>query len=240
MNKINKLYDDFVGMGLNSHIVGGLSIGMWPAEISKLLYATLEAPKGEVCCIGSHNGGSECVIGLAKEFKKDYEKIFSVDLCFGEYYDLCISRLKYRCPNQEVVKWTMNSCDFGNFYGEFTGYKKSIGLALVDGYHSFKQAILDTEQILPYLKSGGIILYHDCGPEPSKVGLHKFIDIDKIDESEDFYISEALGYLLETYEYLEEFQLPDYPCKHFRETGLTQWKRGTTSPVNSLYALRLK
>ena len=56
---------------------------------------------------------------------------------------------------------------------------------------------------------------------------------------EDFRVDEAIFDILmdhKDFELMERSK--EYDCEHFQETQLTEWVRGTTSPFNSLAAIR--
>jgi hypothetical protein len=232
--------EDFVGCGINYHIVNGNSVGLWPEEQYRLALAQIQAPTGNSVVLGSHNGASEVLLGLANRINHNKDeipqKIFGVDIKFGEYRNLNLSRLKSRYPEQEVISWEMDSKDFGEVYGEFT--QEPIGLALLDSYHSFKHVISEFAAIKPYLINDSIVLFHDASPKFPKKDLYKVGEIDILDNSENFLIDEAISFILQNEPDFEEFEIPGPKCEHFQETGLTKWVRGTTSPFNSLAAIK--
>lgn len=238
LDTVDMLYEHFVGMGFNSHIVGGLSSGLWPEETKRLMYAQLIAPKGHSVVLGSHNTTAEGALALCKKYKKDDSNIFGVDLKFGEYSELCAIRSNNRCPEQPIIRWQMNSAEFGATYGDFT--QETIGLVLIDSYHSFKHIISEFNSIKPYLMEGSIVLFHDNSDIYPKRGLPYNYESAIMDDSENFLCDEAMSYILDNNPDFEEIELPGPKCEHYQETGLTKWVRGTTSPFNALGVIRLK
>ena len=221
-----RIYDEFIGCGIGVHIPNGNSVGMWPEECKRLIWAELNSPKLPSVVIGSHNGASEVLIGLTKVAKGDNSEIISVYLNFADFYELNIKRLKSRC-NNDIRKLQINSSELDKHL------ISEIGFALIDGYHSFQQVITDTEVLLPNLTAGSILAYHDCGPKFPKRGIEGY----PTQSGEDFYIDEAINKLLEN-KPLKEIDLKyGMECFHPIETGLNSWVRGTTSPFNSLFLL---
>lgn len=243
---IEDILEDFVGCGINYHVVNANSVGLWPEEQYRLVWAQLNSPIGNSVVLGSHNGASEVIIGLSNIYKigshKVPTKIFGVDIKFGEYRDLNLSRLKSLYPEREVISWEMDSKDFGKQYGEFQkrcfGKEEPIGLALLDSYHSFKHVISEFAAIKPYLMKDSIVLFHDASPKFPKKDLYRIGEHDILDNSEDFMIDEAISFILQNEPDFEEFEIPGPKCEHFQETGLTKWVRGTTSPFNSLASIK--
>lgn len=232
---IEKLYEKFVGMGLGTHIPNNNSCGLWPLEVQRLMWAELNQPNKVSVIIGSHNGASELAIGIVKDYKGDKSNIISVDICFGDYYELNRNRLKNRL-GIELVKWEMDSREFRDTYGLFTN--EPVGLAFLDGYHSYNFVISDFLQIKDFLIKDSIVAFHDCCPRYPKRGLHK-LPVENIGKDEDFLVSEGISAILEMNPEMSEIDLKlGLDCYHCIETGLTEWVRGTTSPKNSLFFLK--
>jgi hypothetical protein len=42
--------------------------------------------------------------------------------------------------------------------------RRMVDVALIDGLHTYQQSLTDVFNILPYLRSNGVILLHDCSP----------------------------------------------------------------------------
>ena len=82
--------------------------------------------------------------------------------------------------------------------------------------------------------------FHDVSPE-IKERLNDEVDFESLFKSttEDFRLDEAINYVLKNN---KDFMFLDIPVKrnirHFKETHLTNWVRGTTSPFNSFAAIR--
>lgn len=236
---IEKLYEKFVGMGLGTHIPNGNSGGMWPEECKRLLWAELNSPNLTSLVIGSHQGSSELLLGIAKDYKNDKSPIISVDLCFGDYYDLNMKRLISKYPDTKIIKWEMNSSDFSECYKKQIEVlhlnNKTLGLVLYDGFHSMKQTLIDWGQTFPYYTKGTIGCFHDCGPNFPKRGSHE-LPIENIGKEEDFLMDESISLILNKYPEISEIDLKlGFSCYHPMETGLEHWVRGTTSPYNSLF-----
>lgn len=232
---ISKLYADFVGMGLNSHFPGPNTIGMWPEEIMRLMWCELNSPKLPSVVIGSHNCGSELVIALCKNVKGDNSPVIGIDIKFGDFADLNIKRVKSRV-NGDIIKWEIDSGRFGEMFHEFTN--RGIGLALIDGYHSYEKCLDDFKQVDQFLTSNSICLFHDCSPIYPKRG-QKLPD-NFVGESEDFRMDEAIDTILQSPDF-EELEIPvGDKCDRRKEAQRPEWIRGQTSPFNSLFAINIK
>ena len=232
---IDILYEKFVGMGLGTHIPNGNSLGQWSQEIKRLMWAELNSPSKNSVVIGSHNMGAELALGIVKDYKNDKSEIISVDIQFGDYYDLNQARLKGKF-GIETVKWEMNSDQFMDTYNLYTN--ESIGLVFIDGYHKYSSIILDFCQVKDFLVKDSIVAFHDCCPNFPKRGTHK-LPVENIGKDEDFLCSEALSAILEVNPEYNEIDLKlGMDCYYPERTGLKTWVRGTTSSFNSLFLIQ--
>jgi hypothetical protein len=48
---------------------------------------------------------------------------------------------------------------------------KQVDVALIDGLHTYEQALRDIENTLPFLRDDGVIVVHDCNPARKLIGL---------------------------------------------------------------------
>jgi hypothetical protein len=207
------------------------------------MWCQFQAPVANSVVIGSHNGGSELVIGLVKAYiqkstNSTYEDIFSIDIKFNDFYDLAISRLKKRVI-ADIIEWEMNSNDFAIRYKNYTD--DPIGLVFIDGFHSFKQCLSDFLQIKDFLMSGSIVCFHDASPIFPKIGLHIQIDLNKLNNiEEDFEIDAAISWILQEFPEFIELEIPlGQNCDRRRETGRQNWEKCKTSSYNSLFGIVL-
>lgn len=232
--QINELYDQFVGFGLNSHLPGPNTVGLWREEIQRLMWAHSESPDGNSVVIGSHNGGSEIALGLSKLISK----VISVDINYGEFYTLNTKRLKSKiCCDTLPLK--TNSSDFRRVYLEAAPDNLDIGFAFLDGFHSYRQTLVDFEQIKDFLAPGAIVGFHDCSPKFPKKGSVLPDNFKEVPGFEDFYIDEAISKILEDNPGFEEYNVPiGLDINYSRITGRPSWIRGATSSFNSLFFLR--
>lgn len=231
---IDRLYEDFVGFGLNSHFPAP-SIGLWKEECQRLMWCEYMSPSENSIVIGSHNGGSELLLALVKNYKNDHSDIFGVDIHFNEYYDLMIQRLKNRI-NINVAGWEINS---NNFNERYKGIDQSIGLAFIDGFHSFKKCYDDFLQVKDYMIKGSVCCFHDCSPKYPKLGSQYDLYFDQLDDiTEDFEIDACIGHILEQFPEFQELPIPiGNECDRRREAQRDKFIKGQTSPFNSLFAI---
>lgn len=235
---LDKLYEDFVGFGLNSHFPAP-SIGLWKEECQRLMWCEYMSPGENSIVIGSHNGGSELLLALVKNYKnersfKKWSDIYSVDVHFNDYYDLMIQRLKNRMI-ADIVEWEMDSKNIKKRY-EHEGHP--IGLAFIDGFHSFKKCYDDFLQVKDYMGKDSICCFHDMSPAYPKRGLHKDLDLGSLGDNEDFEIDACVSYVLEQHPEFQELSIPvGNECDRRREAQRDKFIKGQTSPFNSLFAI---
>ena len=69
----------------------------------------------------------------------------------------------------------------------------TIDLAFIDGDHSKEGVKKDLEAIFPKMKSGGVILCHDCSPDtPTLEGVSEFCLVQNVDEVVGFRCSSII------------------------------------------------
>lgn len=231
---IEEIYQDFVGFGLNSHFPAP-SVGLFPEELKRLIWCELENPNRNSVVLGSHNGGAELVLGLVKQYKKDTSHIFSVDIKFSDFYELSRKRLKQK-TGIELVKWEINSAEFGEVYHDFTS--DNLGLVLIDSFHSFRHAYHEFLGIKDLMVENGLVLFHDTSPAFPKKGIYYEEDLIN-DTSENFYIDECMSFIIDKHSEYTDYRIPICETMNrSRETQIPKWKRGTTSPEMALFALQ--
>lgn len=231
---IEEIYQDFVGFGLNSHFPSP-SVGLFPEELKRLIWCELENPNKNSAVLGSHNGGAELVIGLVKQYKKDNSQIFSIDINFSDLYELSRKRLKQK-TGIELVKWAINSAEFGEIYHDFTN--DNLGLVLIDSFHSFKHVYEEFSGIKDLMVEDGLVLFHDTSPVFPKKGIYYEEDLLN-DTSENFYIDECMSFIIDKHPEYTDYRIPICETmKRCQETQLQHWVRGKTSPQMALYALQ--
>src|SRR5690349_19752036 len=49
--------------------------------------------------------------------------------------------------------------------------RHGIDVALVDGNHTYAQALRDVENVLRYLRDDGVVVVHDCNPASATIGV---------------------------------------------------------------------
>ncbi|MEB4212029.1 class I SAM-dependent methyltransferase [Mycobacterium sp. 94-17] len=59
------------------------------------------------------------------------------------------------------------------FFAGETGLLESRGIdvALIDGNHTYAQALRDVENTLRYLRDDGVVVVHDCNPASARIGV---------------------------------------------------------------------
>jgi predicted O-methyltransferase YrrM len=245
---IYPILEEFDTFGIKSHMPPNF-IGLWKEEQKDLVWTALQCDKcGDFVEIGAANGGSAVLLCLVKKYLQAYNHVISVDVNFTRWFDYNIAAGNFEDISRKLQ---INSLFFQK---EYVGIQ--IGLVFIDGWHSFKQVLTDFIQVAPYLTKTSIIAFHDISPQmycqyaPEYIqslyhNLHKNNDelYNRLmnDESENFYLDEAVAEILITN---PDFQLIDIPNKekgkHFVETGLTEYTRGKTSPFNSLVCIQRK
>jgi predicted O-methyltransferase YrrM len=213
---------------------------MWPNEQECLVWCALQANQSNNWMeIGSFCGGSAILLALVKKARDTY-KVFSVDNNFNPLFDYNVyTRGKF---NGLVEKIECNSQDILQHYNE------PLSLIFLDGWHSFSAIINEFNLLKPLMTPDCIIGFHDVSPLMTK---HDECHISKMhttamqewnslinSREQDFRLDEAIATICVQ----NGYQIIDIPVRnnetHFQETGLTEWVRGTTSPVNSFTAIQ--
>jgi len=241
------ILEEWERIGMQIHTLPNAA-GMWTEELEYLAYLCGQCDFNKNWVeIGSFCGSSACLMNLVRESKENpgTGKIISVDLDFKPMFDININRLSYQNLNQKLE---INSSDFANKYrlqdwSQIKSNTTEISFAFIDGFHSYQQVITDFEQVLPFLSKDAIVAFHDASPfmfdDGHKDHCHSEGGWEMGDGIEDFRVDEAIFDILMDHKDFELMQRPpEYDCEHFQETGLTEWVRGTTSPFNSLVAIR--
>lgn len=143
------------------------AIGLWRNEQESLLWMALNAnPKCDFMEIGSFCGGSMALMCIGKQYHNTNTKVLSVDRNFIE---------KYRYDELAYEMFVKNSSKFPNMSimlpyesNDLKDYKpeRKISFAFIDGWHSFKGALLDFETVLPWLTDDALIAFHDTAQQP--------------------------------------------------------------------------
>lgn len=233
-NAVLDAMDEFELYGLLPHGLPN-AIGMWPNEQECLAWCALNSDVGNFLEIGAFCGGSAVILGICMRQMNRDNLVYSVDIDFGAYnmYDFNISRAKLDKYVQKI------ECDSSILGEKYTGDK--ISVCFIDGYHSFSQILIDFEQVQPHLTDNAYVLFHDVSPniyDKSYLESLKGYNVESVNE--DFRLDEAVSVILNKN---SEYSLINNPMydktdSHFRETGLQQWRRGTTSPFNSICAIQ--
>jgi predicted O-methyltransferase YrrM len=239
--KPEPIVEQFELLGILPHTKPN-AIGLWPNEQLCLVWSALQCAKNKNWLeIGSFCGGSTILLGLTIEYYDNFGKqgkIIAVDSAFDPMFDLNVKRSKLR----NIEKLQINSLELLQHYTD------PIGFAFIDGWHSFRNVIKEFEVISNIIDDDGIIAFHDVSPQMTSHD-QKYIDLcyehakqnwDQLmnDETQNFRLDEAISVICIDFGY----KVLDIPVrkdiKHERETGLTTWVRGTTSPFNAYTAIR--
>ena len=233
MKEVEEIIDEFDTYGINTHMLPN-AIGMWPNEQECFVWSALTSEKGDFLEIGSFCGGSAVLMGLVIRNTKRSDKVYSVDIDFNIHnmYDMNIKRAGLGNICQPIQ---YDSSKIGSVYKG-----NPVSFLFIDGWHSFKQVMIDFEQMKPFLTENATVMFHDVSPYIyDKSYLSQLENYNNYSDEEDFRLDEALAVILKEN---KDFKLIKNPMqksvKHFDETGLTQWVRGKTSPFNSICTIR--
>lgn len=240
MCTIETIVNKFDTYGILPHHLPN-AIGMWENEQECMVWTALQCdPKSTWVEVGAFCGGSAILLGLTKK----HPILFSIDNNFKPIFDQNV--YKRAKLNNIVQKLEINSLDFLYHYD-----KPDIGFVFLDGYHSFSMVLREFEMLQPLLLPDAIIGFHDVSPMMYTNSNQTHIrdcyeyacnNYDMLMNSveQDFRLDEVISYICIKYDY----KIIDIPVRnndtHFKETGLQQWVRGTTSPLNSYTAIRKK
>lgn len=238
---IEAVMDKFERLGILPHTLPN-AIGMWPNEQECLVWTVSQcAPEEDWLEIGSFCGGSSVLLGLARQCMRAEGNVIAVDKAFNPMFDYNVGRsgvadqiVKVQCDSRKLLQH----------------YNDLISFAFIDGFHSFKQVIHDFEVINGIIDEGGVIAFHDVSPmmhthnQAHMDILYKYVEDNwnslMSGNEQDFRIDEAIALICKDFNY----EIIDIPVrqdiKYFKETQLTEWVRGQTSPFNSFTAIRKK
>ena len=127
-------------------------------------------------------------------------------------------------------------------------YNEPLSFIFLDGWHSFSTIINEFNLLQHLMTDDCIIGFHDVSPtitkhDPGHIMKYYTIAMSEFDtlmnsKEQDFRLDEAISYICMKYGY----RIIDIPVRndetHFPETHLTEWVRGTTSPLNSFTAIK--
>lgn len=241
--KPDPVVERFEKLGILPHTKPN-AIGMWPNEQLCLVWCAMQCdPNKHWLEVGSFCGGSTILLGYARDAFDGSGEIFAVDLAFNPMFNLNMKRSGLR----KIYKVQCDSCDLLLHYPHGP---KSLGFAFLDGYHSFRNVVREFESVMCATSDDAIIAFHDCSPKMWKHDTNYINETNNQvlarydtlmqDETENFFIDEAIAYICVQYGY-EIIDIPiREPLAYFKETGLTGWVRGKTSPHNAFTAIRKK
>lgn len=238
---ITGLIYEFEKFNIKTHAPNQNSCGMWFNEREVLLWAALNSPQtsSNWVEIGSNHGGSSVLLCLASNLLPHQPILHTVDIEYGQFFDQNISNGGFWNKVRKI-------CGTSRTFKEC--YSKPISFAFIDGFHSFKWVVEDFENIKDNLVDGAYIAFHDCSPhiikennisykeaclKSAQENYSKWME----DQSHNFLVDEAICYLQNKYR-LEHVLVPIRKYEFYpKETGLSKWEKGTTSPYNSLEIL---
>tara|TARA_R110002167_G_scaffold97948_12_gene258023 strand:+ start:551 stop:1327 length:777 start_codon:yes stop_codon:yes gene_type:complete len=250
-NLIPKIHGEFNRFKIKSHMLPN-AIGMWPNEQQCFLWMLLNSnPEHNWMEIGSFCGGSASLMCLARrEMDNRPNSVYSVDCNFNKY--MALSGTQSYAGHDAMAMFDYNVYGQGGFIdlcNKVECYSDDIpenyndgkvGFLFIDGFHSFKQVVNDFRTVLPYMSDDAIVAFHDVSPDIEHTSKEN-IEYDDFfnSDTEDFFLDEAINYILKEH---TDFRFLDIPVKqdikHYKETGLTSWVRGKTSPFNAVAAIR--
>ena len=226
------IFRKFGQYGLQSHNPNN-GIGLWQEEQELLLTLTNDCEN--YLEIGSHNLGSAILVETQARVNKTKRKVTAVDLKFSPW-----AAINHKRAGSNVCMWECDSSRLKELHE-----MNNLDFVFIDGYHSFRQVLIDFNQVQDSLTDDAIIAFHDTSPKLNNdewvAERREFVysHYDELieDESENFYIDEAILKICDL-----GYELIDcgIECYHPRETGLTGWIRGTTSPSSAIWAIRKK
>jgi predicted O-methyltransferase YrrM len=234
---IDNIIDQFDLLGIIPHTLPN-AIGMWPNEQECLIWCASQCdPNQDWLEVGAFCGGSAILLGLTQKYLNGNGKVLTVDIDFRDIFDLNLKRSGLT----NIIKIQNNSSNLFKICAD------PISFVFLDGWHSFASIVSEFEQIRNIVVDNGIIGFHDVSPNMWKHNQEYINEKYKYsqnnlnqlfnDTNQNFLLDEAISYICKKYNY----HIIDIPVRknetHFKETGLQQWIRGTTSPFNSFTAI---
>ena len=153
------------------------AIGLWKNEQQSLCYYGLIANTNYNWMeIGSFCGGSATILCLTKKrIKQLYipndpniinfnNKVISVDRNFITQDDPMAYMMFMKNMEEFPEMSEQVGCDSRLLPEYYNGDK--ISLAFIDGWHSFKGALIDFQNVFPWLTKDAIVIFHDVAQQP--------------------------------------------------------------------------
>jgi MMP 1-O-methyltransferase len=161
------------------------TVNGWPTytldEITALTDAALSVarPDGVSIEIGTFSGKSlSCLLGAARAVRETTEfaipgpRVVSIDL-WGWDPELCLPHLRRVLADFADVAWRQYPTDTETALrwltrppGDIWLTEGSLDFLHVDGEHSEEAVVADCSAFLPYMRSGGLVAFHDANPDP--------------------------------------------------------------------------
>lgn len=129
-----------------------------PNELAQLL-EFLDGLKSKKVCVelGSYDGG--CLLG----YRAIFERVISVDIEQRSNYDI----IEYIvCDTKEIVKPLRTALGNSN---------AKIDFCMIDAGHTYEDVKRDFETILPFMRKGGAIAFHDIVDSQHHRDLNCFV-----------------------------------------------------------------
>lgn len=252
MDDIKNILEDFKKFNYTSHQYPN-PIGLWPNEQECFVWSLLQSDPNKTWVeIGAFCGGSAVLMSLVSKYLKAQNNIVSVDVNFekwGSVFDYNVYTLGNfkNCHKLECHSW-----DFSQNYTY-----GPISFAFIDGWHSFASILIEFEQLDEYIDKDGFVAFHDASKQPYEANeLEKYLkyanenfyyliseprptstnDYHGDEQKQNFYVDEAIAYILDNYNY-ELVNIPVMTQEtHFDRAPI--YRRGTTSPYNAFVLIR--
>jgi hypothetical protein len=192
-------------------------------EAIAIMNIAAQAPKGIFLELGSHKGKSSQCIALIVSFLKEEGTFIAVEPEFTDenWKQPFVGTISRMLPESGFGWWSKYSTEMIHEYDE-------LSFCFVDsGTHSDDLVMNETKMLDDRMISGGIIAYHDCFSQFTKV-------------------TEAYEYLLSTGKYepieINWQEIFDYVAEHNLEEGNNSWHQypELPHPPNFVGALRRK
>lgn len=115
--------------------------------------------------VGTNHGASACALAQGAD------KVFTADIFDWQ------PKMWTGKPEAEKIFFVKGtSADMAAFLEQAVGVGECIDVLFIDGAHEYEYVTMDCKNLVPLVKSGGSIIFHDHNPQNHITNVHLAVD----------------------------------------------------------------
>jgi len=225
----NQIFQDVQKLGFNVHSEPN-PIGLSHDEQKTIAYYALQSmPTSNWLEIGSFCGGSACIISKAM-IKSGFEnKLICIDRS-NEF----IVQFWYNVKRNETENYVIRVSEDSYKVEDLLKIPK-LSFAFIDGWHSFKHALIDFEIVNDKLEENSFVLFHDTDGL-TKENFDNYLENCKINydfwmkepvphpdcHGQTYNVTDCCAYILDKY---KNYELVEIPQEYKGKNSITVLKK---------------